>query len=755
MNNLYKDSIKFKSCKSFPFILFFAFFIFSFFNISAQKQSYIDSLQKITNSTSNKKTIIECYNKIANEYLTSSTYDSLKLYATKALNLSKQVNYDQGQATSISLIAAISYDKGDYEKALELYSTALRLFKKSGDKEGIARIYTSLGNVYISKTEYAKALQTYLNSQKLLDELLAKKPNNKVLIQSKANNYNNIGNVNFYTKNYNESQSNYLQAKELYEIINDKQNAASLLNNIGIISRINGNNQESIDYRLKALKIFEEINNLEGLAYGNLGLGNIYADLKQVDEAAKYYNQSLKYYEQMGSKKGAIMIYINLCELYSEKHDFGKSIKLLENALKLCYEINNKDLRKDVYNSYANLFEKKNNYKEALRYHRLYSALNDSIYSYESQQTVTEMQTKYETEKKEKEIVILNKEKEVNQVNLQKKEVEIKNQKILIYSFVIGFLLVLVFSIVIYRLFIQKKLANIILAQQKEEITTQRDEIEAQRNEITIHRDIILEQKNAIEDSINYAKRIQEAVLPISIESRSILGDHFIFYKPKDIVSGDFYWTAKIEQNIIIAVADCTGHGVPGAFMSMLGISFLNEIVRKKENTEVGIILNDLRKEIINALQQRASNSLQEVSTYDLSTVKDGMDIALISLNTETMMLHFAGANNPVYIIRNKELVELKGDKMPIAIHIQMDSFNSHEYKIEKGDNIYLMSDGFEDQFGGLDNKKFKSKPLKNLLCSISELPMENQFIELEKTLHNWMGKAEQVDDITVLGIKI
>jgi len=322
---------------------------------------------------------------------------------------------------------------------------------------------------------------------------------------------------------------------------------------------------------------------------------------------------------------------------------------------------------------------------------------------------------------------------------------------------------------------------NTSLGQANEEITAQRDlilesneELQQQKEEIMTQRDLIEEKNREVTDSINYAKRIQEAVLPVSASARAVLGEHFILFKPKDIVSGDFYWTTKIVGNrqsavnspqsavnspqtadcklptadlLIVVVADCTGHGVPGALMSMLGISFLTEIVNKKEVTQASHVLNELRKEIINALQQKGTQGEQ----------KDGMDIALVTINTETIELQYAGANNPLYIFShlNNELIEIKPDKMPIAIYEQMEQFTNNDYQLQKGDLIYLLSDGYEDQFGGPKNKKFMIKQLKELFVKISDKQMNEQEEILNTTFEKWKGEHEQIDDVTILGLKI
>lgn len=344
-------------------------------------------------------------------------------------------------------------------------------------------------------------------------------------------------------------------------------------------------------------------------------------------------------------------------------------------------------------------------------------------------------------------------------------EAENKKQKIVITFVLFGLLVVIAFAAFISRtLHItrkqkqiieqQKKLvdeANEELNQQNEEIASQRDEIENQRNTVTKQKIQIENIHLQLTQSVDYATRIQKVILPDLDRLHPCLADHFVLYRPKDKVSGDFYWCADIENNLIISVVDCTGHGVPGAFMSMLGTTLLHEIVEKENNTNPANILERLRDEVVHALKQGIGQNKQ----------KDGMDMSLIVINKSTLEMLYAGANNPVYIIKPKtkideaELIEIKPDNMPIAIYEKMEPFTNQVYKLQKGDRLYLMSDGYEDQFGGEKYKKFTSKRLKELLLRINEKPMVEQHDILKKNIIEWMNGETQMDDITILGIKI
>jgi phosphoserine phosphatase RsbU/P len=254
-----------------------------------------------------------------------------------------------------------------------------------------------------------------------------------------------------------------------------------------------------------------------------------------------------------------------------------------------------------------------------------------------------------------------------------------------------------------------------------------------------------IEAKNKlITESINYASRIQKTILPTNKYLKELLGDFFIFFKPRDIVSGDFYWAKESDGNIIIIVADCTGHGVPGAFMSMSGVAFLNEIIMRENIIIPSKILDRLREMIIQSLGQNYESEL-----------KDGMDMAVISINNSQNIIQFAGAQNPIYLVRNHELIKLNYDKMPVSIHPRMDDFTNHIIDIKKNDQIYLFSDGYADQFGGPEDKKFKYKPFKQLLLKNADKSMKEQRNILEMVFNEWKGDQDQTDDVLIIGIKI
>ena len=325
---------------------------------------------------------------------------------------------------------------------------------------------------------------------------------------------------------------------------------------------------------------------------------------------------------------------------------------------------------------------------------------------------------------REKEEAITQKETEIRKQD-EKIVVQaeaIQKQKIIILAAALALLLLFGLAYFIWRNYRNKKRANVLLQAQ---------------------RDQIVYQKKHITDSIEYAKKIQTAILP-SMELFSHNLDHFVLFKPRDIVSGDFYWAEEVEGKYMIVTADCTGHGVPGAFMSMLGVSLLNEIIISNEITRPDSILNELRDKIIEALKQDSG-----------SILKDGMDMTICLFDSQTKHLQFSGANNPLYLISDGVLTQIKGDKMPVAIHEVMDPFTLHQLELKEGDTFYTFSDGFADQFGGPKEKKFLAKNFRNLIVDIQNLPMIGQGKRLDEVFADYRKEVEQVDDVVIVGVRV
>jgi len=410
--------------------------------------------------------------------------------------------------------------------------------------------------------------------------------------------------------------------------------------------------------------------------------------------------------------------YLNLGSLSANLKKYEDSRKYLTESVKVSKAIGAKDLLMDAYNSLSLLDSTLGNWNGAYQNYKLFTQVKDSIFNETSTGMIAELETKYESDKKEKEIQLLNKDKILSQT-------ENKKQEIIIYSVGGGLVLMIILAGGIFTALQNNRKKNQIIFIQKEKIQ---------------------EKQKEITDSITYAKRIQKSILPYESNILSSLPQSFVLYKPKDIVSGDFYWFRKIDNIVLIAAADCTGHGVPGAFTSLICSEKLNEAV--KSNTDPGEILSQVNKEVRFTLRQDES----------ADSSRDGMDIAICSINLESGVVRYAGANRPLWILRkdHKEIEEITATKKAIGGFTEDDQiFKTHEIQLNLDDSIYLCSDGFADQLGGPKGKKLMTKNFKHLLSVGQNKSMKDQKEYLENYLTDWIGTNEQIDDILVIGIRI
>ncbi len=357
------------------------------------------------------------------------------------------------------------------------------------------------------------------------------------------------------------------------------------------------------------------------------------------------------------------------------------------------------------------------------------------------------------------EILRMNQQQELQNIELETTQTELHQRNILVAVAFTGIVFVLVLLIISTRAYFRKQKDMQELEKQKKkiegqrnEIGAQRDEIEAQRDEIEAQRDLVQEQKEQIEknhhevsSSIDYAMRLQDAMLPSPALLEEHFSGHLVFFRPKQKVSGDFYWWDRSENSLVIAVADCTGHGVPGAFMSLLGASLLKEVVTLEGISNPGTILDRLRIEVIEALDQKGAMAEQ----------KDGMDMALLSIDPESLLCQYAGANSALYLLRRGKIKIYQPDPMPLSYYEEMHPFKTHRIQLEAGDQLYLFSDGYADQFGGEKRKKFKYSRFRELIVEHADLSMPRQQQVLSDTIREWQGKYEQIDDMVVVGIRI
>lgn len=549
------------------------------------------------------------------------------------------------------------------------------------------------------------------------------------------------------------------------------------------------NAQKSLDYAEESYKLAKKMNNEKLKANALNMIGTAYFKQKKYRSAIKYYEKELAIRKKLHQKYAQIKVKYNLAVSYQSSGKEKKAIELYKEVLSYSKKKKYSELTKKAYESIIQVYVSEKDYKNAFLYLQGYYNYKNNISTNYTKEKISLLETQFEENEKELNkkadrlneidsvlnILLIEKStlveetivkgqkinklatdtiEKAKEIKIQKEEVKRREQWLL--GALIFIAVVLIFSFLLTWMYRRMKKAYKLLAIQNKEILEKNEEIKAQSELIKTQSDklaeqhqITLKQKQEIIDSINYAKRIQQAIFPTKEYIDKILNEHFILFKPRDIVSGDFYWMKKIKNFIIVVAADSTGHGVPGAFMSMLGVSFLNEIVSAKSLDNAGEILNRLRDKVKKSLHQTDVNSASQ----------DGMDVAFYIINTETLELQFSGAYNPLFIVRkNKEaeLIEIKADRQPIAIYMREKDFSSYNIQLQKGDCLYTFSDGYADQFGGLKGQKFKLKNFKQILLDIYDLPMKEQKQILDDTLKNWMGdKHEQLDDILVLGVRV
>jgi len=682
----------------------------------------IDSLKvALKNSSESNKSKI--YNELATNYGLSSL-DTAFIFAEKALESARKFDQLKEEYAALNTIGTVHFYKGDMDKALDIWQKDLEVSKKLQDKKEEAASYNRVGVIYKTIGSYDKAIDHYQKSADIYKEL-----NDK---NNLARTFANIGNIYYhFGENFDKAYKFYSDALNISYEIKDKYLILNMHNSIGNCNYERKELNEAIDNFRNALTISKELKYEQGEATSLNNLGRVYAEKLQYTIALKYCEESSQIWVKLGNMKenasalrdiGFVYLkwgrYPQALQYYTQSYEIVKKLGLIKEIV---------DFQKDI----SNVYEKMGDYKNALSFYRSSASLKDSIFNADTQKQLNEFEAKFG--KKELEANNLKKDKELlRQTNLRN-----------IVSLVAISILILVF--VVYNRYRVKQKANLKLAAQNEQIILANAEIERKNTELEEKNDILFKTKKEITDSIQYASRIQTAILPPKEHFDSFFQNYFILYKPRDIVSGDFYYLVHKGNKAIMAAADCTGHGVPGAFMSMLGSALLNGIINNMEEIHANLILNQLRENIKKSLRQTGKEG----------EAKDGMDIALVVYDKEIKTLEYAGAFNSLLMIRNGELIEHKADKMPIGIFVkEKESFTNNIVELQKDDNFYLFSDGYVSQFGGENGRKFMHANFKKLLVEIASKSMAEQKKILDDALTSWQGEFSQVDDILVMGFK-
>jgi serine phosphatase RsbU (regulator of sigma subunit) len=570
-----------------------------------------------------------------------------------------------------------------------------------------------LGDALIGKGRYYLLKANFDKSIKLLNKALDIFEQNKN--GSGAAKCHSLKSILFFR--ISEKEKGFYHAKkaeELYTKSNDKQGLIAVIANLSFDYIENNQLDKAFIYLLKLKRSLADMKPTS-VYYMHQNFGLYYQKVNNFNSAIESFNSAIKVAQENNMVDSEVSCYNSIGLTYMYMKEYKKSEKYLTKSITKATE--NKLLHEshEAYTTLTKLHEVLGNYKEAFRLDKINDEIEKKIYNLEKINKINEIESQLKLTEKEK--IITQKELQIKEEQVHTLEAESKISQLI---FVVLFSVIIIIFIIIV-LMRAKKLNNKISAQK-----------------------MMLEHKNKeITDSINYAQRIQSAILPSSDYVNKTLPNSFVLYKPKDIVAGDFYWIKKVNDNIVYATADCTGHGVPGAMVSVVCSNSLNQSIKELKTANPAEILEMTRTLVKESFKSKDDN------------VKDGMDITLCSINYLQNTIQFTGANNPLYIIRNKQIIEVKGDKQPVGNHIKEVPFTVHTIQLEKNDVVYTFSDGYVDQFGGEKGKKFMRKRFKALLLKISNKPMQEQKSILNNTFETWRGELEQVDDVCVIGIRV
>lgn len=666
----------------------------------------------------NRKDEALSLNNLGNVYLKQSRYvDAVKVYQ-QSLEIRQDIGDQTGIASSLNNLGLVYRNQGNLDKALVYYQNALKIFEKIGDDVGLANALNNIGIVYRTNRNQERSLESFLQALDLFQTL-----GNKV---GEANTLNNIGNIYYQQEKFEKALEFYQQGLTLSESIDNKGAAAGQYSNIGGVYLALGDSIKALKNTEKALALQKEISDGKGQISTLNNLGAYYLEAKDLEKSLGYFLAAEKIENRLGQHVYSTVTLTSISDIYLAQKQPKLALKYLQKGLSEAKNYGSTEDQITVYDKLANTYAELGDFEKSYSYQQRAKTIKDSLDKVVSSRQLAEMQIKFETEQKQREIELLSKEKEVQDLRITK-QITLRNMIIAVT------VLAIILLLLIYSRYRTNKKANEALDLKNKQIELQKKTVEEKNSEIT--------------SSIEYAKRIQDAVMPSLAEIKQVLPQSFVYYNPKEIVSGDFYWYAKNQDEVFIAAVDCTGHGVPGAFMSMIGNDHLNQIVNVEKRTQPNEILNRLHHEIQVTLKQK----------HGVTDNHDGMDIALCAINQKANRLLFSSANRYLYLIRDGELQETKGDHFNIGgiMHEDVRHYNLHQHALQPNDTFYIFSDGISDQFGGEKSKKFGYRRLKALLLELHQKPMDEQRTLFEKTLTDWMGENDQIDDFLLIGIRV
>lgn len=725
-----------------PKVLFIFFFIVWGNGVLAQSE-FAEIEANLSERKIDTSLVLDLY-ELGATYLSEDSTKSFE-YFTFCQSNSDLLRYQHGRGlASFGLARWQSKWSQDFVESERLYLKSLAIFRKENDIQNQLIVIQRLSGLYQFTNEAPKAMN-------VLNEALNFNPNHHLY---QATVYNSLGTIFKSSSSGYEGIQYYDKSEEFISHDIDTSSEFDYIvlsndKNRGVIYRNNESYDTAAFYLNRSLEYSKEINDSIWIARNYNSLAILYGNLGDTTLALTTYQKSLELKRALNYKDGVVTTLSNIASIHIKSRNFKKAFECLEEAEQISNELNLLRRKVQVNHAFSEYYALTKNYKLAYQYQSDFYALNDSLISLENFQEAKKLEAIYQN--KNNKILQEKLRAELDAADLREvnRSAKLKSQEnYILFGTILGLILLGLIAFVI-RTNLKRKKANALLVEKNDEVNEKNKKIELQKHQIQ-------EKNQEMLDSQNYAKRIQDAILPSTSFFKENLSESFIFYQPKDVLAGDFYWMDVVEDTIIWAAADCTGHGIPGAMVSVVCHNALNKSIHELGLRDPGRILEATRESVIETFMK----SGQEV--------KDGMDIAICSYNKKDDTLLFSGANNPLWIIRESEgdsdeltneigdrkLIEIKGDKQPVGLHFDKKPFVTHKVQLKAKDLLYLFSDGYADQFGGLKGKKLKNKNFKKLLLENAKKPIGKQGEILKKEFTKWKSDFEQLDDVCVIGVQ-
>lgn len=673
---------------------------------------YASEALELSSKIANQRRIGLSYNALGNVFLLfRGAPDSALVQYRKVYDIAQKTGDKYLEGFALNNFGNVAKIQGDIYKAQSCFEQAIKLRREAGDSSGMAGSMSNLGAIMQQKGDMKKALDLYYAALPI-----KQRENNP---EALATTYENIGLLHLDRKEPLLAMEMLQKAEKIYEYTGNQVRMSRLINSIAIAYY----DQQKFDSALteynRSLEIRLALNDSDGIAECYTNIGNVHYTRYDYQSALRYYRLAMAFIPR-NIQETEVAVYCNFAIglAYAGKKD--SALIVAQMADEMADHIGTPDQKIAVYGAYSDIYKASGEYEKALDYFMRYVGLRDSLFRNQSAREINELDALYRKSEQDREINDL----KIGQELLQKDQ---ERKDIILYAAAGGIVLLLLVVGLVVNTNRQRKRANLRLEDQNR---------------------IIAEKNKDITDSILYARRIQQSVLPDEKLIAQSVKEYFILNKPRDIVSGDFFWLARKENRFYVAVADCTGHGVPGALVSVVGLNMLNKIMEQGNAKTPSLILDQLHELVINALNKDSSSR----------ETKDGMDIGLLCIDQAAGKAWFAGAGRPLYYSPEPGTIELiRGERNSIAGEktIGSEPFTQTEIPLKPGAAFYLSSDGYADQFGEASRKKFLAKRFQEFIASVSALPMNTQREKIDANFENWKGKLEQVDDVLVIGVRI